>query len=151
MKARTNLRTVDVPQADSLPLVRRLVEAIEEGNRTNPDLASRTGFSERHVRYRLEAARILGLADEEYRLTLGGRRLLATRPGSEEERAELRHAVKASKVAKAVRLDPSSSRPLDMGRISKKIMSLTGLSLATAERRARTLRSWSRQVVGNRE
>src|SRR2546426_12746956 len=121
MKARTNLRTVDVPQADSLPLVRRLVEAIEEGNRTNPDLASRTGFSERHVRYRLEAARILGLADEEYRLTLGGRRLLATRPGAGEERAELRHAVKASKVGQAGRREPSSSRPPALGTVSQKI------------------------------
>jgi len=143
---RMSLRTRDVPQADSLTLVRQLVTAIQEGGRTNEDLVLRTGFSERHVRYRLQASRILGLVNEDSRITPRGKRLLLTNPGTLEERKALRHAIKASAVVKAMGLDVSTPQTFDVSESAKRIAALTGLSIATAERRARGLRSWFRQV-----
>jgi hypothetical protein len=142
------LKTSDVPQADSLATVRRLLEVI----RVSPslavkDLAQRSGFSERHVRYRAQAARILGfLAPNSFSLTPRAERLLATTIGAPEERREFRSAV--SRCAAVREIEPSllSLVEVDVGKLTKKISALSGLSHATAERRAVVLRSWHRTL-----
>src|SRR3984957_14679653 len=81
------LKTSDVPQADSLALVRRLLEAVAVSPSTAvKDLAEKTTFSERHVRYRLQAARVLGFLkpEGEPELTSRAKRLLATAGGTPE-------------------------------------------------------------------
>ena len=59
------------------------------------DLAEKTKFSERHVRYRLQAARILGFLkpEGEAEVTSRGKRLLATEVGTPEEKKHLASAV----------------------------------------------------------
>lgn len=79
------IKTSDVPQADSLGLIRRLLEAIAVSPSTAvKGLAEKTKFSERHVRYRMQAARILGFLkpEGEPELTPRAKRLLATEVGS---------------------------------------------------------------------
>ncbi|MGE4053980.1 MAG: hypothetical protein AB7F99_04200, partial [Vicinamibacterales bacterium] len=90
------LKTSDVPQADKLGLVRRLLEAIATApNVPVKVLAEQTGFSERHVRYRMQAARVLGFlpAEGEHVVTSRAKRLLATAPNSPEEKKQLVAAV----------------------------------------------------------
>ena len=75
-------RPVDVPQSDSFPTIRTVVESVESAKGVVAVIAERIGVSERHVRYRLQSARILGLVDGNRKLTRLGRELLATPIGS---------------------------------------------------------------------
>ena len=145
------LRTIDIPQADSLTLVRQVLEAIDKQAPTVTYLSSRTGFSARHVRYRLEAARILGLVDQEFNFTPRGHRLLETSPGTREEQIEMRRAVRNSVVVKVLALNLSSADSLDTAKTARAIVAITGMSPATAERRSKALRSWFRQVLDNQQ
>jgi hypothetical protein len=140
------LPTIDIPQSDSLDLVRCVVSEIAEGHSTVKDISDRTGFSVRHVRYRLEAARILGLLDEMLRITDRGRRLLTTIPQSREERTVFRRAVQASSVVRVLTESGVLTHLVEIEALAKTINELTGLSIETSMRRARTLRSWFRQI-----
>ena len=151
MAAKRRLTTADVPQADTLAYVRTIVEAAHRGARTNAALVLATSFSERHVRYRIQAANILRLLDEHLQLTSRGTSLLATERGSEAERSELRSAIQTAPIVRAVAPKLLSGSEVDLRAITKKLMTLTGLSLATADRRAHVLRSWSRQVAPKAE
>jgi hypothetical protein len=143
------LKTSDVPQADSLPLVRRVLEAIavSPGGAVK-DLAERTGFSERHVRYRLQAARILGLLapDGGAELTPRAKRLLATAAGSPQEKKQLRSAVSDCDAVRLIAPNLLSLPDVDAKKLADEISRLSGLSPATAERRAVVLRSWHRDL-----
>lgn len=143
------LKTSDVPQADSLALVRRLLQAVAD----KPDAAVKqwaeiTGFSERHVRYRLQAARVLGFLQDGNETVLNARakRLLATSPASPEEKKQLVAAVNACEVIQQIAPNFLDSEQLDTKKLADRIARLSGLSLATAERRAGGLRSWHRSL-----
>jgi hypothetical protein len=143
------LKTSDVPQADSLPLVRRVLEAIAVSpSLAVKDLAERTGFSERHVRYRIQAARILGFvdADGEPKLTARAKRLLATEIGSPQEKKELARAVSDCEAVRMIASDLLALPEVDVKKLADRITRLSGLSHATAERRAVVLRSWHRDL-----
>jgi len=143
------LKTSDVPQADSLGLVRRLLEAIAVSpNAPVKHLAEQTGFSERHVRYRLQAARILGFlpAEGETVVTLRAKKLLATAPDSPEEKKQLVAAVKDCESVKVIAPHLLDSDAVDVKKLGERIARLSGLSPATAERRAVVLRSWHRDL-----
>ena len=143
------LKTSDVPQADSLALVRRLLEGIAVSPGTAvKDLAELTKFSERHVRYRLQAARILGFLhpDGEPELTPRAKRLLATEVGSPEEKKQLASAVNDCQSVRLIASDLLALPEVDVKKIADRIVRLSGLSAATAERRAVVLRSWHRDL-----
>jgi hypothetical protein len=143
------LKTSDVPQADSLVLVRRLLEAIATCPSTAvKDLAEQTKFSERHVRYRMQAARILGFlpSEGEPALTARAKRLLATDAGSPEEKKQLGNAVNECPALRLIAPNLLSSDDVDVKKIAERIARLSGLSVATAERRAGGLRSWHRDL-----
>ena len=143
------LQSSDVPQADSLALVRRVLEAIATSSSTAvKDVAERTKFSERHVRYRMQAARILGfLASEgEPTLTARAKRLLATDAGSPEEKKQLANAVNECPALRLIAPNLLNSDDVDVKKIAERIARLSGLSVATAERRAGGLRSWHRDL-----
>ena len=55
------MMTLDIPQANGLETVRRVVKAIALGATTVDAVADFTTYSTRHTGYRLHAARILGL------------------------------------------------------------------------------------------
>ena len=66
--ARRRLESKDIPQADSLENVRRIVDAVVDGLRTKAEVSERTGINPRHVLYGLHTARVLGFVveDEHY-------------------------------------------------------------------------------------
>ncbi len=112
------------------------------------DLAEITKFSERHVRYRLQAARILGFlhADGEPKLTARAQRLLATAAGSPEEKKHLANAVNECAAVRSIAPNLLDSDDVDIKELGERIARLSGLSQATAERRAVVLRSWRRDL-----
>jgi hypothetical protein len=112
------------------------------------DLAEKTSFSERHVRYRLQAARILGFLkpEGEPELTPRSKRLLATDAGSPEEKKQLRNDVSDCPAVQLIAPNLLALPEVDVKKIGDRIARLSGLSPATAERRAVVLRSWHRQL-----
>src|SRR5688572_4238676 len=92
------LRRVDVPQSDSLPTIRVIVAHVEAAAGNVATISELTGVSDRHVRYRLQAARVLGFVNEDRTITRRGRSLLATRVGSDAEHETLIAAVNACRV-----------------------------------------------------
>ena len=143
------LKTSDVPQADSLALVRRLLEAIAVSPSTAvKDLAEKTKFSERHVRYRPQADRILGFLkpEGEAEVTARAKRLLATEVGTPEEKKHLASAVSDCASVQLICPNLLALPEVDVKKIGDRISRLSGLSPATAERRAVVLRSWHRQL-----
>lgn len=145
------MKTIDVPQADSLPLIRRLVDAVcqtEMGR--SKQLAAATAFSERHVRYRLAAARILGFVTigegRSAEATPSGHRLSSTMPGSIEERAEFERAIAGSETIRAITPSLLSLADFDVAKVAQRISRLSGLAPSTARRRATALRAWRRDL-----
>ena len=141
------LRSADIPQAEDLTEVRELVSALREVGTSTESLAEHTGFSQRHVRYRLHAAKVLGLIDTERTITDRGDRLLATSPGSPDERAALSEAVAVCPVVKLVAPDLLTAPALDLNQVREALAQVAGLSPSTAARRARTLESWRQQLA----
>jgi hypothetical protein len=147
MKQSTCIRSLDVPQADSLPLIRKAVEAVNDGNEGVNAISRCTGFSERHVRYRLQAARILGILREDLSISPQGNRLLQSTPGSGQEMEIFRQCVRASKIMASLAPALLDNEQLEVTAVSKRIQALSGLSAATADRRAVVLRAWHRQLA----
>ena len=144
------LRTIDVPQADSLQSVRTIVRAIADSGETSPSELSRvTGVSERHVRYRIATARVLNLVavgDGHMLISERGRQLLGTTVGSPDETKQLRRAVEDCAIVRGVAAGLLTAGDFDFNGVATMIMKRAGLSQATAERRAQVLRSWRRQL-----
>jgi len=147
VKKSWRVRSLDVLQADSLPRVRRVVEVVHADKRDVPAISKDTGFSERHVRYRLQAARILGLLAEDLSIAAVGRKLIETAPGSGEELETFRGCVRGNAILTALAPALLAPEELDVAAVSKRIQVVAGLSPATADRRAVVLRAWHRQLV----
>jgi hypothetical protein len=140
----------DVPQADSLPLVRDVVDALAAGDTTPGDVAVTTGFSLRHVHYRLHAARVLGLAKVVRNLaslTPRGIDLSRVPKGMEDERKAFEAAILASPIMKAIAPDLLGPREPELSKLTQRLERKTGLSPATARRRASALISWRRSLL----
>lgn len=145
------LRSIDIPQADSLARIRDVVAAVVKyDNPTVKLLCEATGFHERHVRYRLDAARALGLLvakDKGTAATKRGLRLLATATGSEDERRDFTRAVNACPAVQQIAPDLLSKPVVDIKDLTVRIARASGLSPATAARRAVALRAWHRDLI----
>lgn len=143
-------RSIDVPQADRLPNVRRLVAAAREGIHNASALLELLDVDERHFAYYRSAAEILGViavsGGGHLALTDRGRDLLATREGGDDERTVLRDAILSARALK-----PFSSffkgEKLSVAEIADRLCVLTPLSRATAERRAKTLVQWRKFIT----
>jgi hypothetical protein len=143
-----------VPQADSLPKVRELVHAVAARSQTSiRDAGLAAGLSTRHAGYYGRAAEILGLlepANGRFRLTELGRKLLAAKAHSENERVILRDAIKGSTVISAVApslLDPTVP---DRQALTEQIQHATQLAYTTAHRRAGSLLVWRAYILDPR-
>lgn len=141
---------VDAPQADRLDLVRRAVAAVRDGARESTAVSVSAQIAPRYAQYCVQAARQLGLVEQlkdKPELTERGQRLLATRPGSEEERQAFRDAMSASPVLASLSgLVLGDSRPSSEA-IAEILIAGQKMSLVTALRRARTLLAWRRYVL----
>lgn len=147
----TSLYTgLDVPQADKLVTVRRLVEAVNLAVRSKENLKRATELSDRHLAYYRRAAVVLGVLeeDEDRTLSLGpfAERLLATTTGSNDERAVFMEAILAAKALKPFR-SLFATGSLSKKELTNRIIAITGMSEQTARRRAGTLLAWKRYVA----
>ena len=143
----------DVPQADSLSLVRDVLDALAGGDSTPGDVAVTTRFSYRHVHYRLHAGRVLGLikfARNLATLTPRGIKLSRTLRGTREESAAFEAAISDSLVLTELAPGLLSARSPDVKRLALRLEQKTGLSAATARRRARSLIAWRRFLLQQR-
>jgi hypothetical protein len=144
------LKKADVPQADNLELVREVLDALGFGRATPEDVVATTGFSLRHVHYRLHSARVLGfvrMGRNIASLTEQGRKLIRTDVGSIEERDLLIAGIKQSGVLQKLCPSLLDRRPPRRAELARRIGQKTGLSPSTASRRAQALLAWRRQLI----
>ncbi|WP_437302339.1 hypothetical protein [Sorangium sp. So ce388] len=143
------LRSTEIPQADNLANVRRVLEALSAGVTAKEQIVEQTGISLRHVGYAIAAARVLGwLDDDDASLTPGGRALLAAPAGSPDERSHLRRAIFACDVVKEVAPDLFEPTPPTAVALARRLFRFTaGIGKGTARRRAQTLLAWRGQVL----
>lgn len=145
------LRSIDIPQADSLARIREVVAAVARyDNPTVKLLSEKTGVHERHVRYRLDAARALGLLvakEKGTAIAAKGVRLLTTAIGSEDERQAFKRAVSSCPAVRVIAPDLLTISVVDLDDLTARIVRLSDLSPATANRRAVALRAWHRDLV----
>ena len=143
--------TLDIPQANALETVRRVVKSVSLGANTLEAIADLTAFSSRHTSYRLHAARILGLLHSEgdrVSLTPRGERLLDTDAYSSEERTVFCSAIESSAVIQVLAPDLLTLCPPNQDELASRLFQNSRLSKETAERRAGTLISWRKYVLG---
>jgi len=149
--ARRRLESKDIPQADSLENVRRIIDAVADGSKTKADVSDRTGINPRHVLYGLHTARVLGFLVEEEGGGFGvselGKTLRNAAAGSAEEREAFRKSIQDSDIIGAIAPAILSDKPPTQDTITKQIVKLSGLSDSTAGRRAQTLISWRTQIM----
>lgn len=143
------LHSAEIPQADSLANVRRVLEALSGGATAREQITEQTGISQRHVGYALAAARVLGwLGDDGTSITPAGRELLAAPPGTADERAHFRRAIAGCDVVKQIAPDLFEPVAPTKEALARRIFRLTaGLGKETARRRAQTLLAWRSQVL----
>jgi hypothetical protein len=136
----------EVPQADRLDLVRRLVNAVSKGATTLPTAALGAHLAPRYAGYAAQAARQLGLLetdpDGSLRVSASASRLLATAEGSSEEKRLLLDAFTASPTLSRLATLVLSESPPSRTALADVIASGWPLSPATALRRATTLLTW---------
>lgn len=136
--------TVDVPQADRLATVRQVVEIIAAGGTEVGDIGAQASLSARHAGYYLHAARILGwlyVDGSALRLTQRGVSFLQSSRRSSEE-AQLAAAAIASSAPIRRAAGDILAEDVDRVELCRRLIENTGLSQATALRRARTLMCW---------
>lgn len=149
-KPAVRLTSTDVPQADNLDRVRVVLEALARGDNTHHQIVERTGYSRRHVDYRLHSARVLGLvkmSKAALALTELGQKLVRTTVGSEFEREVLEAAILGSVILQRLVPDLLDDDDPAAVEVARRITKRAGLSPATAARRARALISWRRRVA----
>lgn len=134
-----------IPQANRLPMVRRLVEAVKNGRSTAADLAEACGFSTRQSGYYRQAATVLGFLDAEMQVTHAGKSLLKTDPCSDDETEMLRAAV-----YEAAELQPLlwffSDNSKSVAELGAFLAANYGMADATALRRASGLNRWRQHL-----
>ncbi len=139
----------DIPQADNLQRVRKVIDVVAQGVSNADKVAEKTKISPRHVAYMLNAAKVLGFVtrEEGFSLTEQGRAIAATPVDSEAERVCIREAYERSEVLRRLAPGLFSKRAPSLSVIANHIEEFGRLSRATAERRAQTLLSWRTQVL----
>lgn len=145
------MRTLDIPQANDLTSVRRIVRAVALESRTQAAVMAFTDFSRRHAQYRIQAARVLGLlrVDEgaDLWVTTLGERLLAEEPGTPGELAVWHDAITFSRALQVIAPDLLNPRGPGLEELTTRIVEMSELSESTARRRANGLLTWRRYVL----
>lgn len=145
------MQTLDIPQANDLDTVRRVLHAVWRGARTLEAIAGFTDFSTRHTQYRVHAARVLGLAKiegDEVIITTLGDRLLATAWHSAEEREVYTRAIEGCEVIQTIAPDLLGRRAPEIEELAERLFRQSRLGPETARRRANGLLAWRRHVLG---
>ena len=144
--------TLDIPQANALDTVRRIVKVIALGATSCEAAAALAEYSSRHTNYRIHAARILGLVHSEgdvLSLTPKGEQLLETQPYSAKERSAFFTAIESSAVIQVLSPDLLTLCPPNRDELAERLFKNSRLSRETADRRANGLLSWRKYVLGD--
>jgi len=144
------MRTLDIPQANDLDTVRAVVRAVVEGNQHLGTVMEFTHFSKRHCRYRLHAARVLGLVVDDagtMTATSLAMRLLAAPLHSSAERGVWLEIVGKSRTIQGIAPDLLHSRAPSVEELALRMLRMAEISLATAERRASGLLAWRKRIL----
>lgn len=145
------MRTLDIPQANDLASVRRIVHAVAHESRTQAAVMAFTDFSRRHAQYRIQAARVLGLlrVDDGSDLWVAtlGERLLETERGTPAELAVWHDAITFSRALQIIAPDLLTPRGPGLEELTSRIVEMSELSASTARRRANGLLTWRRYVL----
>jgi hypothetical protein len=145
----TQIPSVDVPQQDDLVKIRAVVAALKEGVPAT-EMRGVAGLTQRHVRYTLHAARVLGWVtedNEEWSATEQGAALLGHEAGSGAERSCIRSSVEQSRVLQSICPELLGRRVPSVEQLADRLGRIVALSPSTAQRRALTLVAWHEQIV----
>ncbi|MEZ4433332.1 MAG: hypothetical protein R3F65_13065 [bacterium] len=145
------MQTLDIPQANDLDTVRRVLYAVSRGAKSLEAIADFTGYSHRHTQYRVHAARILALLHlegDEAILTTLGERILDAEKGSQRERELYARAINACPVIQIVAPDLLGPNPPLIEELTDRLFHQSKLAPDTARRRASGLLAWRRHVLG---
>jgi hypothetical protein len=134
-----HLASDEVPQADTIDTVFRVVELIADGSGISPEGLH---VGERNVAYYVRAARELRLLDEQHDLTSAGRRIASLRGAERLGLAAVQFEKSRCGVAWARWSGKSSLGDVAPESAERFLRATTDLGLRTARRRAHTLRSW---------
>jgi hypothetical protein len=141
-------KSIDVPQADTLPLVVRLLACLwPSGKGTRREIASELGVDSRQVAYYKQAARILDLiriSGNSVQFTNRGKALMEeTRPAT--RATMLKEAVRANAIMRELLRD---RRPEEVSQsLAERVLRThTNLTGTTVPRRAHTLLCWLHSV-----
>ena len=145
--AKLRMNSKDVPQADSLITVRRVVEEVKSSNRTVSGISQATSFSERHVLYRLRTAQILGLVTADRQITALASTLLGAVPNTEDKAKAWRQLIERCPIVIAVVPKLFISDGFELDKITAHIQRISGLAESTANRRARVFRAWRKYIL----
>ncbi|MEZ4294746.1 MAG: hypothetical protein R3B70_07195 [Polyangiaceae bacterium] len=148
--ANRTLTSIEIPQADSLENVRRVVDAIASGASSRKEISDKTDISVRHIDYAIHAAKSLGLLAQGDALSTSGTgsALAATERGSAEEREQFHAAIKANEVIQMLAPDLLDDAAPAKATLTERIQkACPDLSEATAARRAQTLLAWRSQAL----
>ena len=144
-----HIRSVDVPQADDLQKVCRVVRSLTDGPQLVDAIGEETNYSMRQVYYRINAARTLGLLrtiSGIALLTSAGERLVATEPESRSEASILRVQLLESDIVKRIAPSLFGPRGPSIETLAPRIEKVAKLAHTTARRRAKTILAWRRQL-----
>lgn len=143
--------TVAIPQADDLDTVRRVLEVVAGGCATRASVQEVTGFTERHMQYRVHAALLLGLLAEDdedaLQLTLVGKAILDAPARSDEERSLWRQAFVTVPALAEVASDLFGPTAPKRQHLASRLSAATLMARSTAVRRASTLLAWRRRML----
>lgn len=145
------LQSIDIPQA-RLHMVRALLDAIAAGAHTQATIIEATDASRRHVQYRLQAARVLGLVvfdGATVHLSSAGAELLKTRPGTTQAAAHWTSVIAGCAVLERLAPNLLADDGPDAESIYVNISAASDLSEATARRRARDIYSWRLHILSS--
>jgi hypothetical protein len=143
--------TLDVPQANSLSIVRNLLALASVGINDKKRLAAELPLALREVDYYIHAARILGFVSfdpghvGEFVLTDSGREYADAERLSVKNEI-LKHAVRSAFVFSEI-LACHSEQELDKGKIFTFLSERTHLNPTTGRRRADTILAWLKQTL----
>jgi hypothetical protein len=144
------LESIDIPQADSIWFVMRVLDAVHEERLSAREIGAYLGDKVgRQGSYYVHAARILGLVTIDPQrhtvaLTPYGRALRTYDPVARQR--ALRHLVVRSEPMRTVVHEMVRCGGLNEGAIGALLRELAPLSESTAERRVRTVVAWLRDL-----
>jgi hypothetical protein len=141
------IKTIDVPQANTLEFAGELLALTFGGIKGNKELSKAIGIAEREIDYYKHAARILGFA------TFNNKNIAITEKGSnylkaltpDDKKILLSKAVKESLVIGEL-LNTCSYSELNKSRIEEFLTKTTDLTRTTVGRRADTIIAWLRSI-----